>query len=133
MTTERTGDDATQAHVARRHVAHRHTAHRHVGRRVAWGAAAVFLAAFAVFESAKYGLPTTAAALLFFALPDAARLAGVRPPGVLHQAVHRAWIPLTVLVVYSFGPLVWPPLFTAGLGWLTRIAIERTTGRGPSR
>lgn len=99
-------------------------------RRVCWGASALFLAAFAVFESAKYGLPTTAAALAFFALPDLARLAGIRPPGVPYQAVHRVWIPLAVLVGYSFGPIIWPPLFTAGLGWLTRIAVERTFGRG---
>ncbi len=101
-------------------------------RRICWGAFALFLAAFAVFESAKYGLPTTAAALVFGALPDLARLAGVRPPGVLFQAVHRVWIPLAVLVGYSFGPIVWPPLFTAGLGWLTRIAVDRTLGRGLS-
>ncbi|MFI7453891.1 hypothetical protein ACIBQX_40825 [Nonomuraea sp. NPDC049714] len=99
-------------------------------RRICWGVFALFLAAFAVFESAKYGLPTTAAALAFFALPDLARLAGVRPPGVPYQAVHRVWIPLAILVGYSFGPIIWPPLFTAGLGWLTRIAVERTFGRG---
>ncbi|MGR6915602.1 hypothetical protein ACU635_15270 [[Actinomadura] parvosata] len=100
--------------------------------RLAWGALALFLAAFAVFESVKYGLPTTAAALAFVVLPDVARLAGVRPPGPLHQAVHRVWIPLAVLVFYTFGPIVWPPLFTAGLGWLTRIAADRTLGRGLS-
>ncbi len=99
-------------------------------KRIAWGALALFLAAFAVFESQKYGLPTTAAALAFFASPDLARLAGVRPPGVLHQVVNRVWIPLAVLVGYTFGPVVWPPLFTAGLGWLTRIALDRTLGRG---
>jgi hypothetical protein len=93
---------------------------------------ALFLAAFAVFESQKYGLPTTAAALMFFVLPDLTRLAGVRPPGALHEAVNRVWIPLVVLVGYTFGPIVWPPLFTAGLGWLTRIALDRTFGRGPS-
>ncbi|MEV5831344.1 hypothetical protein AB0L25_37840 [Spirillospora sp. NPDC052242] len=86
--------------------------------------------AFAVFEAAEYGVPTTAAALLFFALPDLARLAGARPPGVLYQAVNRVWIPLAVLVGYTFGPIVWPPLFTAGLGWLARIAVQRTFGRG---
>ncbi|SEG88652.1 hypothetical protein SAMN05444920_106282 [Nonomuraea solani] len=101
-------------------------------RRIAWGACALFLAAFAIFESLKYGLPTTAAAVAFFVLPDLARLAGVRPPGPLHQAVHRVWIPLAVLVGYTFGPIVWPPLFTAGLGWLTRIALERTLGRRPA-
>ncbi|WP_250301305.1 hypothetical protein [Streptomyces sp. A 4/2] len=88
------------------------------------------LLAFAVFESQKYGLPTTAAALVFFVMPDLARLVGIHPPGLLHQAVNRGWIPLVVLVGYSLGPIVWPPLFTVGLGWLTRIACDRTLGRG---
>ncbi|WP_206641364.1 hypothetical protein [Nonomuraea polychroma] len=98
-------------------------------KRIAWGALALFLAAFAVFESQKYGLPTTAAALVFFVFPDLTRLAGVRPPGALYQAVNRVWIPLVVLVGYTLGPIVWPPLFTAGLGWLTRIAFDRMLGR----
>jgi len=98
-------------------------------KKASWGALALFLIAFAGFESVKYGLPTTAAALVFFALPDLARLAGARPPGLLYQSVHRVWIPLAVVVGYSLGPVVWPPLFTAGLGWLTRIAIDRTLGR----
>ncbi|GIH67380.1 hypothetical protein Msi02_81970 [Microbispora siamensis] len=102
-------------------------------RRIGWGVIALFLAAFAVFESVKYGVPTTVATLVFFALADLARLAGVRPPGVLYQAVHRVWIPLVVLVAYSFGPIVWPPLFPAALGWLTRIALDRALGRGFSR
>ncbi|MET8144627.1 DUF4260 family protein [Sphaerisporangium sp. NPDC005288] len=120
MTTERTPDDASRSGPP-------------VGgrpRKIGWGALALFLAAFAVFESVKYGLPTTAAALLFFALCDLARLAGVRPPGMLYQAVHRVWIPLVVLIAYSLGPVAWPPLFTAALGWLTRIAVERAFGRG---
>ncbi|MEO3890773.1 hypothetical protein [Nonomuraea sp. B5E05] len=64
--------------------------------------------------------------------PDVTRLAGIRPPGAPHRAVHRVWIPLAVLVGYTFGPIVWPPLFTAGLGRLTRIALARTLGRGPA-
>ncbi|MFE9201276.1 hypothetical protein [Micromonospora sp. NPDC007230] len=72
-----------------------------------------------------------AAALAFFALPDLARLAGLRAPGLLYQAVHRVWIPLVVLVVYSFGPIVWPPLFTAALGWLARIAVNRVVSHTP--
>ncbi|WP_083733447.1 hypothetical protein [Actinomadura sp. CNU-125] len=99
-------------------------------RKIGWGAFALFLVAFAAFESFKYGLPTTGAALLFFALPDLARFAGARSPGVLYQAVNRVWIPLAVIVGYTFGPIVWPPLFTAGLGWLARIAVQRTFGRG---
>ena len=98
-------------------------------QRIGWAALALFLAAFAIFESLKYGLPTTAATLAFFALPDVARLASVRPPGLLYQAVHRVWIPLVVLIAYTFGPIVWPPLFTAALGWLTRIAVNRVFRR----
>ncbi|MBT2233054.1 DUF4260 family protein [Nonomuraea sp. NEAU-A123] len=129
MTTERTHDDASQ-HVPE--VGNRPG----VGgwmRQIGWGALALFLAAFAVFESVKYGLPTTAAMLGFFALPDLARLAGVRPPGPLYQVVHRVWVPLAIVVGYSLGPVAWPPLFTAGLGWLTRIAVERAFGRGLSQ
>ncbi|MEU4223989.1 hypothetical protein AB0F17_06825 [Nonomuraea sp. NPDC026600] len=123
MTTEHTHDDASQ-HVPK------------VGgrlRKIGWGALALFLAAFAIFESVKYGLPTTAAMLAFFALPDLARLAGVRPPGLPYQVVHRVWVPLAIAVGYSIGPIVWPPLFTAGLGWLTRIAVERAFWRGLSQ
>jgi hypothetical protein len=98
--------------------------------RIAWGSLTLLLAAFAVFESQKYGLPTTAAALVSFVLPDLARLVGIRPPGMLYQTVNRVWVPLLVLVGYTVGPIVWPPLFTAGLGWLTRIAFDRTLGRG---
>ncbi|MQY06580.1 DUF4260 domain-containing protein [Actinomadura macrotermitis] len=101
-------------------------------RKIGWGALALFLAAFTVFESVKYGVPTTAGALVFFVLPDAVRTAGARPPGVLYQAAHRVWIPLVVLVAYSIGPVEWPPLFTAALGWLTRIVVERVLGRGPT-
>ncbi|WP_413754346.1 DUF4260 domain-containing protein [Streptomyces sp. R-74717] len=98
--------------------------------RTAWGTLTLLLSAFAVFESQKYGLPTTAAALVSFVMPDLARLVGIRPPGMLYQTVNRGWIPLVVLVGYTVGPIVWPPLFTAGLGWLTRIAFDRTLGRG---
>ncbi|MGW0804076.1 DUF4260 family protein [Nonomuraea sp. NPDC002799] len=99
-------------------------------KRIAWGTLTLFLTAFAIFESQKYGLPTTAAALVFFVVPDLTRLAGIRAPGMLYQVVNRVWLPLVVLVGYTVGPIVWPPLFTAGLGWLTRIALDRTLGRG---
>ncbi|MFF4778365.1 hypothetical protein ACFY05_36630 [Microtetraspora fusca] len=120
MTTERRRDEVSQ------HVPEGGGRPRKIG----WGVLALFLAAFAVFESVKYGVPTTVAALAFFVLIDLARLAGVRPPGALYQAVHRVWIPLVVLVAYTVGPIAWPPLFTAALGWLTRIALERASGRG---
>lgn len=99
--------------------------------RAGWATLALFLAAFAVFESFKYGLATSVAALAFFALADAARLARLRESGLLYQAVHRAWIPLAVLIVYTAGPIVWPPLFTAALGWLTRISVDRALLRTP--
>ncbi|NGN62665.1 DUF4260 domain-containing protein [Streptomyces sp. A7024] len=89
-------------------------------RRIAWGALTLFLAAFAIFEAQKYGLPTTAAAIAFFAVPDLFRR---------HRWAHLASLPLAVLVLYTVTPVVWPPLFTAGLGWLTRIAITRTLRR----
>uniref|UniRef100_A0AAU2VN56 DUF4260 domain-containing protein n=1 Tax=Streptomyces sp. NBC_00008 TaxID=2903610 RepID=A0AAU2VN56_9ACTN len=101
-------------------------------RRTAWGVLTSLLAAFAVFESQKYGIPTTVAALVFFVLPDLARLVGIRPPGLPHRIVNSWWVPLVVLVGYSVGPVVWPPLFTAGLGWLTRVAYGRTLGRPAS-
>jgi hypothetical protein len=40
-------------------------------------------------------------------------------------------VPLIVLVAYAVGPIEWPPLFTAGLGWLTHIALDRAAGYGP--
>ncbi|MGW1989833.1 DUF4260 family protein [Embleya sp. NPDC001921] len=114
-------------------------------RRGAWIALTLFLAAFAVFESVKYGFATSAAALLFFVLPDLTMFIGIKDaardgthqPGRLqpravpfYNALHRAWVPLIVLVAYAVGPVVWPPLFTAGLGWLTHIAMDRAAGYG---
>ena len=48
-----------------------------VVKRIAWGALTLFLAAFAVFESQKYGLPTTAAcpAFLYHPTEDATVIA----------------------------------------------------------
>ena len=71
-----------------------------------------------------YGVAAIAAALAFFALPDAARLVGVRPPGLAYRAVHSVWIPIVAVIVYSFGLIAWPPVLTAALGWLTRIAVN---------
>ncbi|MFC0032637.1 hypothetical protein ACFFMM_24250 [Micromonospora chaiyaphumensis] len=101
-------------------------------RRIGWSALALFLVALAAFESLKYGLWTTVAALVLFALPDVTRLAGLPRSGLLHQAVHRVWIPLAVLLAYTFGSIVWPPLFTAALGWLARIAVNRMSSRDPA-
>jgi len=110
--------------------------------RVGWTAFALFLAAFAIFESAKYGLPTATAALAFLVLPDLTMLIGLRSAGTLkrgqlapravpfYNAMHRAWIQVVLLVTYSLGLVDFPPLFTAGLAWLTHIAIDRAAGYG---
>jgi hypothetical protein len=104
--------------------------------RAAWIVLAIFLAAFATFEAAKYGLPTILAALIFLALPDLTMLVGAgRAPGAawFSRVAHRAWIPLVLLVGYSVGPVDWPPLFAAGLAWLTHIAVHRAGFAWPVR
>lgn len=93
-------------------------------RRAGWILLAAFLGAFTVFESAKYGMPTTAAAVGFFLLPDLVCKAAGGRRGVV-AVMSSGWIPVLILVGYSFGPIVWPPLFTAGLGWATRLVIGR--------
>jgi hypothetical protein len=112
------------------------------GARAGWTALALFLATFAIFESAKYGLPTATAALALFVLPDLTMLIGVRSAATLkrgqlasravpfYNAMHRAWIPGALLVIYSLGIVDFPPLFTAGLAWLTHIAVDRAAGYG---
>jgi hypothetical protein len=94
---------------------------RRVAATTGWAALALFLAVFAVFEAVKYGIPTTAAAVAFAALPLLA-------PRV--RLVQSPWIPLVVLVGYSVPPLEWPPLFTAGLGWMTVLVIRKAVRRG---
>lgn len=91
-------------------------------QRIAWAALALFLLAFIVLEVINHGVPALIAALVFLILP---RLVGAR----CYNVAHRAWIPLAVLVVYSFGVLGdWVPIFTAGLGWLAHIAVQRALG-----
>lgn len=94
---------------------------RQVAATAGWAVLTLFLAAFAVFESVKYGLPTTAAAVAFGALPLLAPKT---------RLVQSPWIPLVILVGYSVSPLEWPPLFTAGLGWTTAIVVRRQVRRG---
>ncbi|NUS73923.1 MAG: hypothetical protein HOQ05_11010 [Corynebacteriales bacterium] len=98
-------------------------------RWLGWLLLTVFLGAFAVFESAKYGLPTTGAAVAFFLLPDLVRKIAGRWRWVV-AAANSGWIPAVILVGYSFSPIAWPPLFTAGLGWATRLAAARVAQRG---
>lgn len=109
-----------------------------VVKRVAWAALAVFLLAFIVLEVINHGGSALVAAILLLIAPDLAMLIDVRgadrgkvsPKAVrYYNLVHRPWIPLAVLVVYSVGALGdWVPLFTAGLGWLAHIALDRTFG-----
>ena len=113
---------------------------RRVAQRIAWAALAVFLLAFVVLEVVNHGVAALVAALLFLIVPDLAMLIGagaggngkLSPTAVpYYNLLHRPWIPLAVLVVYSAGLLgEWVPLFTAGLGWLTHIAVDRAFGYG---
>ncbi len=111
-----------------------------VTKRVAWAALAVFLLAFVVLEVINHGVAALAAALVFLIVPDLAMVIGAGAAGKgklspkavpYYNLLHRPWIPLAVLVVYSAGLLgEWVPLFTAGLGWLTHIAADRAFGYG---
>ncbi|WP_248964050.1 DUF4260 family protein [Sphaerisporangium perillae] len=113
-----------------------------IARRVGWLGLALFLTAFAVLEIAKYGTTTLLAAVLFMIAPDLTMLVGasdaknlrrgrLSPRAVpFYNAAHRPWIPLALLVAYTFSPIAWPPLFAAGLAWLGHIAYDRALGYG---
>jgi hypothetical protein len=113
---------------------------RQIVKRVAWAALAVFLLAFVVLEVINHGGPALVAALLLLVAPDLTMVIGdgaagdgkLSPKAVpYYNAVHRPWIPLAVLIVYSVGALgSWVPLFTAGLGWLAHVALDRAFGYG---
>ncbi|MFI6920279.1 hypothetical protein ACIBIZ_10005 [Nonomuraea spiralis] len=102
-----------------------------VGRvtgRTAWALLAAFFLAFLVFEVVKHGGATPVSSVLFVVLPYATRFGG---PAVVHDLAHRPWIPLAVLVGYSVSSLNWVPVFTAGLAWMTYVAVARVLGHGP--
>ena len=113
---------------------------RPVVSRVAWATLAVFLLAFIVLEVINHGGSALVAALLLMVAPDLTMLIGARDGGdgrlspravPYYNAMHRPWVPLAVLVVYSAGGLgSWVPLFTAALGWLAHIALDRAFGYG---
>jgi hypothetical protein len=113
---------------------------RQIVKRVAWAALAVFLLAFVVLEVINHGGPALVAALLLLVAPDLTMVIGAGTAGdgklspkavPYYNAVHRPWIPLAVLIGYSVGGLGdWVPLFTAGLGWLAHIALDRAFGYG---
>ncbi|MDX5563684.1 DUF4260 family protein [Streptomyces sp. ID05-04B] len=112
-------------------------------RRAAWLANAVFWSAFAVLESVNHGWLAGGLALVFLILPDltfliglgdAPRMAkGQLPPRAVpyYNTMHRAVVPLALMVLYTFGPFVaWPPLFAALCGWLAHISYDRAFGYG---
>ncbi|MFG2952332.1 DUF4260 family protein [Streptomyces sp. NPDC048291] len=113
-----------------------------VARRTAWLAAALFWTAFAILEGVNHGWLAGALALLFLVLPDltflvaldeAPRMAkGQLAPRAVpyYNAMHRALVPLTLLVAYAFGPFAWPPAFAALCGWLAHISYDRAFGYG---
>ncbi|MEU1161254.1 DUF4260 family protein [Streptomyces sp. NPDC005921] len=113
-----------------------------VARRTAWLAGALFWTAFAVLEGVNHGWLAGSLALLFLVLPDltflvaldeAPRMAkGQLPPRAVpyYNAMHRALIPLALLVTYAFGPVAWPPAFAALCGWLAHISYDRAFGYG---
>ncbi|MFF5145276.1 DUF4260 family protein [Streptomyces sp. NPDC013157] len=113
-----------------------------VARRTAWLAAALFWTAFAVLEGVNHGWLAGALALLFLLLPDltflvaldeAPRMAkGQLAPRAVpyYNAMHRAPVPLALLVAYALGPFAWPPAFAALCGWLAHISYDRAFGYG---
>ncbi|MDH6449706.1 MULTISPECIES: DUF4260 family protein [unclassified Streptomyces] len=113
-----------------------------VVRRTAWLAGALFWSAFSVLEAVNHGWLAGTLALTFFVLPDltflvaldeAPRMAkGRLPPRAVpyYNALHRASVPLALMVAYTFGPVAWPPAFAALCGWLAHISYDRAFGYG---
>lgn len=111
-------------------------------RRTAWLAAALFWSAFAVLEAMNHGWLAGTLALVFLVLPDltflvaldeAPRMAkGQLAPRAVpyYNAMHRALVPLALLVAYAFGPFTWAPAFAALCGWLAHISYDRAFGYG---
>jgi hypothetical protein len=111
-------------------------------RRTAWLALALFWSAFAVLEGMNHGRLAGTLALVFFVLPDLAFLValgdaprmakGQLPPRAVpfYNALHRAPVPLALLVAYTLLPVSWPPAFAALCGWLAHIAYDRAFGYG---
>lgn len=111
-------------------------------RRTGWLLLGLFCIGLAILEIVNHGPEALGMAAGFAIAPDLAMLVGasgarslqhgqLAPAAVpWYNAVHRAWVPLLLLVVYSVSPLTWAPLFAGGLGWLAHIAIDRAAGFG---
>jgi hypothetical protein len=102
-------------------------------RKTAWWVATVFVGGFAIAQGLTNGVVASLAALLFFALPDIARLIRLRKTTWVYAAVHAPWVPLVFVVLTSLSLLFWPPLFTAMLGWLTRTLLLKALRYGLPR
>lgn len=110
--------------------------------RGAWAGSALFWSAFGVLEGVNHGWFAGLAALFGLLAPDLTMLVGVReaaatahgqlPPKAVpyYNALHRATVPLALVVAYSFGPLDAPALFAALCGWLAHISYDRAFGYG---
>jgi len=113
-----------------------------VVRRTAWLAGALFWSAFAVLEAMNHGWLAGTLALAFLILPDltflvalddAPRMAkGQLSPRAVpyYNAMHRALVPLALLVLYTVAPVTWAPAFAALCGWLAHISYDRAFGYG---
>jgi hypothetical protein len=117
----------------------RHHTTPRAGARIAWGAFALFLLAFAVLEVVNHGAPALITAVAFAIIPDLTMFIGAREAGngkpspkavPYYNFMHRPWIPLAIMVAYSFGPVDFVPIFVAGLAWLLHVAADRSFGYG---
>ncbi|MDX3312276.1 DUF4260 family protein [Streptomyces sp. NPDC054884] len=112
-------------------------------RRAAWLASALFWSAFAILEAMNHGWLAGSLAFAFLIVADLAFLVGLDaaprmakgqlPPRAVpyYNAMHRAVVPLALMVLYTFGPFpAWPPLFAALCGWLAHISYDRAFGYG---
>ncbi len=102
-------------------------------RKTAWWVATVFVGGFGIAQGVTNGVVASLAALLFFALPDIARVIRLRKTTWVYAAVHMPWVPLVFVVLTSLSLLFWAPLFTAALGWLTRTLLLKALRYGLPR
>ncbi|MEW2388392.1 DUF4260 family protein [Streptomyces venezuelae] len=113
-----------------------------VTRRTAWFANALFWSAFAVLEGVNHGWLAGLLAGAFFIAPDLTFLVGLRdaprmakgqlPPRAVpyYNTAHRALLPVALIALYTFTPVVWAPAFAALCGWLAHISYDRAFGYG---
>jgi hypothetical protein len=112
-------------------------------RRFLWVLVAALLLAAVLFEALKHGGWSIPLAMLGGIGPDLSFLAGAghpHQPGQLpapavrlYNALHRPWLPLAVIVlfsVYGITPDSGAAGFTFGLAWLTHVAVDRVLGYG---